>query len=103
MTERDIFAENDLVSATECTGAAPRAMDEAAAETIGALTNARCSPSYAAEDPGQSPLKGGKRGEVPQAHGQQPDGNERPSDTHSQRTTKPAFRPAKGCGRCRRD
>ena len=56
MTERDIFSENDLVSATECTGAAPRAMDEDAAETIADITNARCSPSFAAEDPGKSPL-----------------------------------------------
>ena len=40
MTEkRDIFSENNLVSATECTGAAPRAMDEEAAETIADITN----------------------------------------------------------------
>jgi len=56
MTEkRDIFSENDLVSATEMTGAAPRAMDEDAAETIADITNARCSPSYSAEDPSKSP------------------------------------------------
>ena len=57
MTEkRDIFSENDLVSATEMTGAAPRAMDEEAADTIADLTNGRCSPSFAAEDPARSPL-----------------------------------------------
>lgn len=57
MTEkRDIFSENDLVSATEMTGAAPRAMDEEAAETIADITNARCSPSFAAEEPARSPL-----------------------------------------------
>lgn len=54
--KRDIFSENNLVSATEMTGAAPRAMDEEAAETIADITNARCSPSYAAEDPSRSPL-----------------------------------------------
>ena len=60
MTEkRDIFSENNLVSATEMTGAAPRAMDEEAAETIADLTNARCSPSYTAEAPSHSPLLGG--------------------------------------------
>lgn len=54
--KRDIFDENNLVSATEMTGAAPRAMDVEAAETIADLTNARCSPSFAAEDPARSPL-----------------------------------------------
>lgn len=54
--KRDIFDENNLVSATEMTGAAPRAMDEEAAETIADITNARCSPSFAAEDPARSPL-----------------------------------------------
>ena len=87
MTERDIFSENDLVSATEMTGAAPRAMDEDAAETIADITNARCSPSFTAEDPSRSPLLGG---------------NGRLSDTRSQRTTTPASRPASKCSRCRR-
>ena len=74
MTEkRDIFSENNLVSATECTGAAPRAMDEEAAETVSDIINARCSPSFAAEDPSHSPLLGG---------------NGRLSDTRSQRTSK---------------
>ena len=74
MTEkRDIFSENNLVSATECTGAAPRAMDEDAAETIADITNARCSPSFSAEDPSHSPLLGG---------------NGRLSDTRSSRTSK---------------
>ena len=65
MTERDIFSENDLVSATECTGAVPRAMDEEAAETIADIINDRCSPSFTAEDPSHSPLcrpRDGKRG-----------------------------------------
>ena len=74
MTEkRDIFDENDLVSANEMTGAAPRAIDEEAAETIADITNARCSPSFAAEDPSHSPLLGG---------------NGRLSDTRSSRTSK---------------
>lgn len=64
MTEkRDIFSENNLVSATECTGAAPRAMDEDAAETIADITNARCSPSFSAEDPSHSPLCSPRDGE----------------------------------------
>ena len=87
MTERDIFSENNLVSATECTGAAPRAMDEDAAETIADITNARCSPSFTAEDPSHSPLQRESVG---------------PSDTHSQRTTTPVSRPASKCSRCRR-
>ena len=88
MTEkRDIFSENNLVSATEMTGAAPRAMDEDAAETIADITNARCSPSFSAEDPSHSPLLGG---------------NGRPSDTHNSRTTTPGSRPARKCSRCRR-
>ena len=88
MTEkRDIFSENNLVSATECTGAAPRAMDEDAAETIADITNARCSPSFSAEDPSHSPLLGG---------------NGRLSDTRSSRTTTPGSRPARKCSRCRR-
>ena len=70
MTEkRSIFAENNLVSATEMTGAAPRAMDEDAAETIADITNGRCSPSYAAEDPHHSPRdseRGRKRRAKPQ-------------------------------------
>lgn len=86
--KRDIFGENDLVSATECTGAAPRAMDEDAAETIADLTNMRCSPSFTAEDPAHSPLLGG---------------NGRLSDTRSSRSTTPGSRPAKGCCRSRRD
>ena len=81
MTEkRDIFDENNLVSATEMTGAAPRAMDEEAAETIGDITNARCSPSFAAEDPARSPLLGG---------------NGRLSDTRNSRTSKSGSRPGK--------
>lgn len=55
-TSRDIFSENNLVSATEMTGAAPRAMDEEAAEIIADITNGRCSPSFTAEDPTKSPL-----------------------------------------------
>ncbi len=82
MTEkRDIFAENDLVSATECTGAAPRAMDEDAAEAIADMTNMRCSPSFTAADPSHSP---------------RPGGNGRLSDTRSSRSTKPVNHPAKG-------
>ena len=89
MTEkRDIFSENNLVSATEMTGAAPRAMDEEAAETIADITNSRCSPSFAAEDPSHSPLLGG---------------NGHLSDTHSSRTNKSAARPARGCSRYRQD
>ena len=80
MTERDIFSENDLVSATECTGAAPRAMDEDAAETIADITNARCSPSFTANDPKRSVLPGG---------------NARPSGTHNPPRTKPACRRAR--------
>ena len=84
MTEkRDIFSENNLVSATECTGAAPRAMDEDAAETIADITNARCSPSFSAEDPSHSPLLGG---------------NGRLSDTHSSRTNKSTSRRATKSG-----
>ena len=64
MTEkRDIFSENNLVSATEMTGAAPRAMDEDAAETIADITNGRCSPSFTAEDPSHSPLCSPRDGE----------------------------------------
>ena len=80
MTERDIFAENDLVSSTECTGAAPRAMDEDAAETIADITSMRCSPSYSAEDPSHSPLLGG---------------NGHLSDTRSSRTNQSTSRRAK--------
>lgn len=80
MTERDIFSENNLVSATEMTGAAPRAMDEEAAETIADITNGRCSPSYSAEDPSHSPLLGG---------------NGHLSDTRSSRTNKSTSRRAK--------
>lgn len=86
--ERDIFSENDLVSATEMTGAAPRAMDEEAAETIADITNGRCSPSFAAEEPAHSEFLGG---------------NGRLSDTRSSQTTKSSARQAKGCSRCRRD
>ena len=57
MTEkRNIFSENNLVSATECTGAAPRAMDEEAAETIADITNNRCSPSFTATSASSSSL-----------------------------------------------
>ena len=81
MTEkRDIFSENNLVSATEMTGAAPRAMDEEAAETIADITNGRCSPSYSAEDPSHSPLLGG---------------NGRLSDIHSQQTNKSGLHSAR--------
>ena len=83
MTERDIFSENNLVSATECTGAAPRAMDEEEAETIADITNNRCSPSFTAEDPSHSPLLGG---------------NGRLSDTHSSRTNKSTSRRATKSG-----
>lgn len=89
MTEkRDIFSENNLVSATECTGAAPRAMDQDAAETIEDLTNARCSPSFTAEDPSHSPLLGG---------------NGHLSDTHNPPMSAPACRPARKCSRFRQD
>lgn len=88
MTEkRDISEENDLVSMTECTGAAPRAMDEEAAETLADLTSMRCSPSFSAADPSRPP---------------QPDGNVRPSDTHSSQRNTPACRPAKKEHRCHR-
>ena len=88
MTEkRDIFTENNLVSATEMTGAAPRAMDEEAAETISDITNARCSPSFAAEDPSHSPLLGG---------------NGRLSDTRSSRTSKSTSHQTKVSGLFRR-
>ncbi len=86
--KRDIFEENNLVSATECTGAAPRAMDEDAAETIADITNMRCSPSFTAADPARGPLPGG---------------NERLSGTRSSPKTTPASRPARGCCRSRRD
>ena len=89
MTEkRDIFSEDNLVSANEMTGAAPRAMDEEAAETIADITNGRCSPSFTAEDPSHSELLGG---------------NAHPSDTHNSPTTTHSARRAKGCSRCRRD
>ncbi len=82
MTEKqDLFEENDLVSATECTGAAPRAMDDLAAEEIADMISMRCSPSFTAQDPAHSPLPGG---------------NEGLSDIHSSRSTKPAAHPAKG-------
>ena len=84
MTKRNIFDENNLVSATEMTGAVPRAMDAEAAATMEDLTNARCSP---VTDPVQPP---------------QPGGSERPSGTHSQPKTTPGNHPAKRCSRCRR-
>ena len=88
MTEkRDIFSVNNLVSATEMTGAAPRAMDEDAAETIADITNARCSPSFTAEDPAHSPLLGG---------------NGRLSDKRSSQRSKSPAHPAKESGRFHR-
>ena len=94
MTERELrmmnelLEENDLVSATDCTGAAPRALDDAAAHTIEALTDMRCSPSFTAEDPAHSPLPGG---------------NADPFGTHNQRWTRPGSRPASGPAPSRRD
>lgn len=94
MTERELrmmnelLEENDLVSATDCTGAAPRALDDAAAHTIEALTDMRCSPSFTAEDPAHSPLLGGNAGL---------------SGTHNRRSTTPSRRSASGPAPSRRD
>ena len=88
MTEkRHIFHENNLVSTTECTGAAPRAMDVEAAETIAALTAMPCSPTITA---------------AAQARNSLPGGNAHPSDTHNPQKTTPACHPAKGCSRYHR-
>ncbi len=76
---KSLEEENDLVSAMEYTGAAPRAMDETAAQTIAEMTEGRCSPSFTAEDPIHSgenvPAPGCKPKRKPCGHkkkGQQP-------------------------------
>ena len=89
MTEkRDIFDENNLVSTTEMTGAAPSALDPEAAQTLQEITNARCSPAFIAEDPAHTPLFGG---------------NGRPSGKHNPPRTTPASHPAKGSAPFHRD